>query len=87
MSDAAMDSEHQLNVGVLGLDRRGETLVQAMADKAIANSKDCREVIGNSFDVDTFEPNLKQKKRWDETFEKFVDIATSSLLTQNLPQI
>ena len=27
-----MDSEHQLNVGVLGLDRRGQTLVQAMAD-------------------------------------------------------
>jgi sugar (pentulose or hexulose) kinase len=65
----------------------GNILVQAMADKAIANSKECREVIGNSFDVDTFEPNLKQKKRWDETFEKFMDIATSSLLTQNLPQI
>ena len=27
-----MDSEHQLNIGVLGLDRRGQTLVQAMAD-------------------------------------------------------
>lgn len=65
----------------------GNILVQAMADKAIANPKECREVIGNSFDVDTFEPNLKQKKHWDETFEKFVDIATSSLLTQNLPQI
>lgn len=59
----------------------GNILVQAMADKAIANPKECREVIGNSFDVDTFEPNLKQKKHWDETFEKFVDIATSSLLT------
>lgn len=27
-----MDSEHQLNVGVLGLDRRGQALVRAMAD-------------------------------------------------------
>lgn len=27
-----MDSEHQLNIGVLGLDRRGQSLVQAMAD-------------------------------------------------------
>jgi len=65
----------------------GNILVQAMADKAIANPKECREVIGNSFDVDTFEPNLKQKKHWGETFEKFMDIVTSSLLTQKLPQI
>ena len=52
----------------------GNILVQAMADKAIANHEECREVIKNSFNVDTFEPNIRQKERWDEAFEKFMGI-------------
>ncbi len=55
----------------------GNILVQVMADKAIANPEECREVIKNSFDVDTFEPDLNQKDRWDEAFGKFIDIVTS----------
>lgn len=60
----------------------GNILVQAVADKAIANPEECREVIKNSFDVDTFEPDLKQRERWDEAFEKFIDIVASSPLTK-----
>ena len=52
----------------------GNILVQAMADKAIANPEECREVIKNSFNVDVFEPNLKEKEGWDEAFEKFIGI-------------
>jgi len=52
----------------------GNILVQAVADKAIANPEECREIIKNSFNVETFEPDLKQKDRWDEAFEKFTGI-------------
>ena len=52
----------------------GNILVQAMADKEIANHEECREVIKNSFNVDTFEPNLKQREPWDSAFEKFMGI-------------
>jgi len=56
----------------------GNILVQAVADKAIADPEKAREIVKNSFKIETFEPNLKQKERWDEVFEKFMDIVRRS---------
>ena len=50
----------------------GNILVQAIATGHLDSLADARSVVRRSFDVETYEP--KRDERWDETYERFVQL-------------
>ena len=50
----------------------GNILVQAMATGHLDSLADARSVVRRSVDVETYEP--KRDERWDETYERFVQL-------------
>ncbi len=51
----------------------GNVMAQAVASGEIESVQQAREVIRNSFDVQTFEP--RDPSRWDEAFDRFMRLA------------
>ncbi|MBR6559327.1 MAG: rhamnulokinase [Clostridia bacterium] len=49
----------------------GNIAEQAIAAGEIKNVAEAREVVRNSFEIKTFEPDLSSKDRWDEAYFKF----------------
>ena len=49
----------------------GNILLQAMARGEIGGADDIRAVVRNSFETETFEPNPREKARWDEKVGRF----------------
>ncbi|HEX9997345.1 MAG TPA: rhamnulokinase family protein [Abditibacterium sp.] len=52
----------------------GNILLQAMARGEIGGAGDIRAVVRNSFQTETFEPNPREKMRWDGKFGRFLEL-------------
>jgi len=52
----------------------GNICVQAIAAGEIANMKEAREVVANSFDVEYYKPNTEAKTMIDEAYGKFCEL-------------
>lgn len=52
----------------------GNILVQAVARGEISGADQVREVVRNSFPSKRFEPNAREKMRWDERFGRFGEL-------------
>lgn len=52
----------------------GNIAEQAIAAGEIKNVAEAREIVRNSFEIKTFEPNLADKEKWDEAYDKFKKI-------------
>jgi rhamnulokinase len=53
----------------------GNILTQAMARGELSSLGELREVVRNSFEVETFEPRAEYSARWDEAYQKFEGFA------------
>ena len=52
----------------------GNICVQAIAAGEIANMKEAREVVANSFDVEYYSPKAESKTQVDEAYGKFCEL-------------
>jgi sugar (pentulose or hexulose) kinase len=52
----------------------GNLCVQAIAAGELANMKEAREVIANSFNVENYAPNAAVKSMVDDAYGKFLDL-------------
>ena len=52
----------------------GNILTQAMACSELSNLYEIRQVVRNSFEVETFEPRREYSSRWDAAYEKFLTL-------------
>ena len=52
----------------------GNICVQAIAAGELANMKEAREVVANSFDVEYYKPNAEVKSMVDEAYGKFCEL-------------
>jgi rhamnulokinase len=50
----------------------GNILTQAMARGELSTLAELREVVRNSFEVETFEPRAEYSGQWDEAYQKFL---------------
>jgi rhamnulokinase len=71
MELAASALDRQVVAGPVEATAAGNILVQAMAAGEVDSLAGVRQVIRNSFDVETYEPDLTTKAIWDEGYEKF----------------
>jgi rhamnulokinase len=52
----------------------GNICVQAIAAGELANMKEAREVVADSFDVEYYKPNAETKSMVDEAYGKFCEL-------------
>ena len=52
----------------------GNVVVQAIADGAINDLKEAHEIIKNSFDLMSYEPNFSTQSEWDDAYNKFLKL-------------
>jgi rhamnulokinase len=52
----------------------GNIMTQAVADGAVANIEEARQVIRSSFDVTEYLPNARHSAEWNDAYERFLDV-------------
>jgi rhamnulokinase len=52
----------------------GNILTQAMARGELGNLSELREVVRNSFEVETYEPRAEYSAQWDDAYQKFLEL-------------
>ena len=52
----------------------GNIMMQAIADGAVANIAEARQVIRSSFDVVEYLPNTQLAREWDAAYERFLTV-------------
>jgi rhamnulokinase len=53
----------------------GNILTQVMALGELKTLADMRQVVRNSFEVETFEPRREYSAQWDAAYERFLKLA------------
>ncbi len=55
----------------------GNILVQLMALGRISNIAECREIVRNSFELETYQPNDNERAKWDTAYETFMRVSNA----------